>query len=139
METTAAKAAAAMAAATAASWVSPALVAGSAAVVGLGPRFTAMGVLLPTVFLGVEAFPAGLVLGVLGPALTSFEGVGLLGVFLVSAALLLAAGFLGVESGLDAEADLGVSGLVVLAGEVRVRGAAAGFLVADLVTSRGKV
>lgn len=135
METTAAKAAAAMAAATAASWVSPALVAGSAAVVGLGPRFTAMGVLLPTVFLGVEAFPAGLVLGVLGPALTSFEGVGLLGVFLVSAALLLAAGFLGVESGLDAEADLGVSGLVVLAGEVRVRGAAAGFLVADLVTS----
>lgn len=129
METTAAEEAAAMAAATAASWVSPASVA------GLGPRFTAMGVLLPTVFLGVEAFPAGLVLGVLGPALTSFEGVGLLGVFLVSAALLLAAGFLGVESGLDAEADLGVSGLVVLAGEVRVRGAAAGFLVADLVTS----
>lgn len=133
METTAAEEAAAMAAATAASWVSPASVA------GLGPRFTAMGVLLPTVFLGVEAFPAGLVLGVLGPALTSFEGVGLLGVFLVSAALLLAAGFLGVESGLDAEADLGVSGLVVLAGEVRVRGAAAGFLVADLVTSRGRV
>lgn len=103
---------------------------GSAAA-GLGPRFTGVGVLLPTVFFGLEVLVAGALEGAL-------EGVGLLslrvGVF-VSAAL-LAAGFLVATS--DFAADLGVSGLDFVVEEGRVRGESAGFLdagVAGLVTS----
>lgn len=106
------------------------------AAAGLGPRLTGVGVVVPTAFLGLVALVApGLVPGVLEGV--SFEGVlGLLA--LASAAFAaLAAGFL-VESGFAVRADLGVSGLVVLAGEGRVRGEAAGFLaagVAGLLTS----
>lgn len=101
--------------------------------------------LLPTAFLGLVVFAVlGFALGILEVGAASFEGVdlaslGLLGV-LASAALLLAAGFL-VESGFAAGVDLGVSGLVVLAGEGRVRGEAAGFLAAGvlgLLTSKRK-
>lgn len=105
--------------------------------------------LLPTAFLGLvvlaaPGFAPGFAPGVLEVGAASFEGVdfaslGLLGI-LESAALLLAAGFL-VESGFAAGVDLGVSGLVVLAGEGRVRGEAAGFLAAGvlgLLTSKRK-
>ncbi len=109
---------------------------GSARAAALGPRFTGVGVLLPTVFLGLEVLVA---------AVLVLEGVGLLscglerlGVF-VSAAL-LGVGFLAVVS--DFETDLGVSGFAdFTAEEGRVRGDSAGFLdagVAGLVTSGGK-
>lgn len=133
--TTAAAVAIAAAAATATAISFP----GSATVTALGPRFTGVGVLLPTVFLGMGVLAeAALEPGVLG---ASLEGVALLsalartGVF-VSAAL-LAAGFLAAAS--DFEADLGVSGFAdFVVKEGRVRGDSAGFLdaeVAGLVTS----
>lgn len=127
--------AAAVAIATAAATAAAISFSDSAATAGLGPRFTGVGVLLPTVFFGLEVLVADVLeAGVLE---ASLEGVGLLslrmGVF-VSAAL-LAIGFLVVTS--DFEADLGVSGLDFVE-EGRVRGDSAGFLdagVAGLVTS----
>lgn len=124
--------AAAAATAAATSFSSPSLEAGSA---GLGPRFTGVGVVLPTIFFGLEVLVAAdLEAGVLE---ASFEGVGLLscvlgrvGVFV--SVVLLAGGFLVVVS--DLEADLGVSGLVDFVAEAgRVRGDAAGFLAAGVV------
>lgn len=108
---------------------------GSAArLAALGPRLTGVGVLLPTVFLGLAfLFAAGLAVGVL-------EGVGLLslerlGVFVSTA--LVAVGFLAVTS--DFAADLGVSGFAdFVVEDGRVRGDSVGFLVAGLVTSTEK-
>lgn len=110
---------------------------GSVAVAALGPRLTGVGVLLPTVFLGLEV----LVGAALEPG--ALEGVGLLscvlerlGVF--ASAALLVAGFLAVTS--DFEADLGVSGFAdFVVEEGRVRGESASFLAAGvdgLVTSK---
>ena len=93
----------------------------------LGPRFTGVGVLLPTVFLGLAL--AALGPGVLEGAARASAVLGR-GAVLLSAAL-LAAGFLAAASGLGE--DLGGSDLVALAaGEGRVRGAAAGFLAAGV-------
>lgn len=92
--------------------------------------------LLPTVFLGLEALVAAVLEagGLEGVALASC-GLERFGVF-VSAAL-LAAGFLAATS--DFVADFGVSGFADFdAGEERARGDSAGFLAAvvvDLVTS----
>lgn len=115
---------------------------GSATVAALGPRFTGVGVLVPTGFLGLEV----LVVAVLEPGVleASLEGVLLscvlerFGVFV--SATLLAVGFLAGTS--DFEADLGVSSFAAFVVEDgRVRGDSEGFLdaaVADLVTSGGK-
>lgn len=133
------------AAATAAAPATPAAISftGSATATALGPRFTGVGVLLPTAFLGAE----DLVVAVLEPGVleVSLEGVLLssvlerLGVF-VSAAL-LTGGFLVVVS--DFEADLGVSGFAdFVVEDGRVRGDSVGFLdagVAGLVTSGQKI
>lgn len=131
---TAATVAAAATATLARGAASSSLVWGSEPAVGLGPRFTGIGVLLPTAFLGLEALAApGLEVEVLG--VDSLE-VGVLG--LGSAVLLTARGFLGVVSDLVVEAVLGVSGLVLLAVEGRLRGEGAAFLAAGvegLVTS----
>lgn len=126
-------AAAAVAIAAAAATAANISFSGSAAVVGLGPRFTGVGVLEPTGFLGVELFAvADLVTGVLE---ASLEGALLscvlerFGVF-VSAAL-LAEGFLAGTS--DFEADLGVSGFAdLVVADERVRGDSAGFLDAGV-------
>lgn len=105
-------AAAAVAIAAAAATTAAASFSGSAAAAALGPRLTGVGVLLPTVFLGLAFLVAVVLELVLG---ASLEGVGLLsvlerlGVF-VSAALLVG-GFLAVT------ADLGVSGFDDLAVE----------------------
>lgn len=126
---TAAVAAIAAAAATAAATS----FSGSAAVAALGARLTGVGVLLPTVFLGLEVL-------VLEPGVLAGVGLlscvlGRLGVF-VSAGLLVA-GFLVVTS--DFEADLEVSDFAdFVVEEGRVRGESAGFLAAGvdgLVTS----
>lgn len=121
--------AAAVAIAAAAATAAAISFSGWAAVAVLGPRFTGVGVLLPTVFLGLEVFV--LETGVLeGVALFSC-GLERLGVF-VSAGLL--GGFLAVTSAF--EADLGVSGFAdFVVEEGRVRGESAGFLAAGLVTS----
>lgn len=119
--------AAAVAMAAAAATAAAMSLAGSATDAALGPRFTGVGVLLPTVFLGLEVLAAAvLVFGVL-------EGVGLLGrlgVF-VSAAL-PAAGFLVATS--DLGADLGVSGFAadLVVEDGRARGESAGFLAAGV-------
>ena len=95
---------------------------------GLGPRFTGMGVLLPTAFLGLEALGAGgLEARGLGP-----PSLGAGGLAFGAAALLSPAGFLGAASGLAAATTLGVSGLVVLAVEGRLRGAGVDFLAAGV-------
>lgn len=100
----------------------------------LGPRLTGVGVLLPTLFLGLVVFvAAALEAGVLlGVDLLSC-GFGRVGVF--ESAALPAGGFLAGASVFD----LGVSGLAAfVAGEERDRGESAGFLAAavvDLVTS----
>lgn len=100
----------------------------------LGPRFTGVGVLLPTVFLGAEFFVADVL--VLGVLVASFEGVllscvlGRVGVF--ESVDLLTAGFLVVTS------DFGVSGFDFVVEGGRLYGDATGFLdagVAGLVTS----
>lgn len=134
--------AAAVAIAAAAATAAAISFADSAAVVALGPRFTGVGVLLPTVFLGVEF----LVAPILEPGVleASLVGVGLLSCALgrlsvfVSAAL-LAVSFLGASTFV---ADLGVSGFFdFIAGEGRERGESAGFLaagVAGLETSSQK-
>lgn len=128
-------AAAAVAIAAAAATAAAISFAGSSAVVALGPRFTGVGVLLPTVFLGLEVLVAAVLeAGALAGVLLSCV-LERLGVF-VSAAL-LAVGFLAVMS--DFEADLGASGFAdFVAEDVRARGDSAGFLdagVAVLVTS----
>lgn len=126
-------AAAAVAIAAAAATAANISFSGSAAVVGLGPRFTGVGVLEPTGFLGVEVFAAAdLDTGVLE---ASLEGallscvLGRFGVFVSEA--LLAEGFLAVTS--DFEADLGVSGFAdLVVADERVRGDSAGFLDAGV-------
>lgn len=126
-------AAAAVAIAAAAATAADISFSGSAAVVGLGPRFTGVGVLEPTGFLGVEVFAAAdLDTGVLE---ASLEGallscvLGRFGVFVSEA--LLAEGFLAVTS--DFEADLGVSGFAdLVVADERVRGDSAGFLDAGV-------
>lgn len=126
-------AAAAVAIAAAAATAEDISFSGSAAVVGLGPRFTGVGVLEPTGFLGVEVFAAAdLDTGVLE---ASLEGallscvLGRFGVFVSEA--LLAEGFLAVTS--DFEADLGVSGFAdLVVADERVRGDSAGFLDAGV-------
>lgn len=126
-------AAAAVAIAAAAATAADIAFSGSAAVVGLGPRFTGVGVLEPTGFLGVEVFAAAdLDTGVLE---ASLEGallscvLGRFGVFVSEA--LLAEGFLAVTS--DFEADLGVSGFAdLVVADERVRGDSAGFLDAGV-------
>lgn len=122
-------AAAAVAIAAAAATAADISFSGSAA--GLGPRFTGVGVLEPTGFLGVEVFAAAdLDTGVLEASLEgALLSLGRLGVF-VSAAL-LAGGFLAVTS--DFEADLGVSGFAdLVVADERVRGDSAGFLDAGV-------
>ena len=95
---------------------------------GLGPRFTGMGVLLPTAFLGLEALGAeGLEARGFGP-----PSLGAGGLAFGGAALLTPTGFLGVVSGLAAATTLGVSGLEVLAVEGRLRGAGVDFLAAGV-------
>lgn len=111
----------------------------SAASSGLGPRFTGVGVLLPTVFLAlVFLFAAVLEAGVL-------EGVDLFSCVLERfgafvSATLLTDGFLARLS--DFEAGLGASDLVDFrVAEGRLSGESADFLaagVADLVTSSGR-
>lgn len=100
----------------------------------LGPRFTGVGVLLPTVFLGLEALGAAVLeAGVLEAVGLLSCGLGGLDVF-VSVAL-LGVGFLEVTS--DFEEDLGVSGFADFAVEAG-RGDSADFLAAGvpgLVTS----
>lgn len=126
-------AAAAVAIAAAAATAADISFSGSATVVGLGPRFTGVGVLEPTGFLGVEVFAAAdLDTGVLE---ASLEGallscvLGRFGVFVSEA--LLAEGFLAVTS--DFEADLGVSGFAdLVVADERVRGDSAGFLDAGV-------
>lgn len=138
-ETTAAAAteAAAVAATTAGttSFFSTSVAAMSAGWEALGPPFTGIGVLLPTDFFGLLVLALGLLPVVLELALTSLEGVALLSLgllVLTSAALLEVVGFLEADSALAVEADLGVSGLVVLAGAGRVSGEDVGFLVAGV-------
>lgn len=130
--------AAAVAIAAAAAAAAATSFAGSATVAALGPRFTGVGVLLPTAFLGLAVLAAaGLEPGVL-------EGVGLLscvlgrlGVFVSEA--LVVVGFFVVTS--DFAANFGVSNFAdFVIDEGRVSGESVGFLaagVADLVTSRG--
>lgn len=101
---------------------------GSEATAGLGPRLTGVGVLLPTVFLGLDVLAAV----VLEPGV--LDGVGLLslvrlGVFVSTA--LLAGAFLAVTS--DLETDLGVSGFADFdVDEGRVRGDSPSFLAAGV-------
>lgn len=133
--------AAAVAIAAAAATAAAISFSGSAAVAALGPRFTGVGVLLPTVFLGLEVLVAAVLVLVLLEA--SLEGVALLssalerfGVFV--SVPLFAGGFLAVTS--DFEDNLAVSGFAdFVVEDGRVRGLSAGFLaagVASLVTSR---
>lgn len=145
-ETTAATAAA-VAATTAGttSFLSASVATVSAGWEALGPPFTGIGVLLPTDFFGLLVLALGLLPVVLELVLTSLEGVALLSLGLLdltSAALLEVVGFLEADSALAVEADLGVSGLVVLAGVGRVSGEDVGFLVAGvdgcLLTSNEK-
>lgn len=96
----------------------------------LGPRLTGVGVVLPTVFLGLEV----LFVGVLVILEASLEGVGLLscglgrlGVFVST--LLLVGGFLAEPSNFV----LGVSGLAdFVIEEGRLRGDSTGFLAAGV-------
>lgn len=120
------------------SFFSLSLGAGSAATAAaLGPRFTGMGVLLPTVFLGLVILAVLLfALGVFGLAVTSFEADLIsLGLFVLASP----AAFEGVEGFLEADSDLagvaafGVSGFACLVEAGRVRGEAAGFLAAGVV------
>lgn len=112
---------------------------GPSAAAGLGARLTGVGVLLPTVFLGLVVLAAaGLVpLFLEGVALPSCVLVRL-GVF--DSEILFGLDFLAVAS--DFEDDLGVSGFEdFVEEEGRVRGESAGFLAAGvdgLVTSRKK-
>lgn len=110
---------------------------GPSAAAGLGARLTGVGVLLPTVFLGLVVLDAA------GLVLLLFAGAALLSCVLVrlgvfDSEILFAVDFLAVTS--DFEKDLGVSGFEVLdEDEGRVRGESAGFLAAGvdgLVTSR---
>lgn len=107
----------------------------SAGWVFLGPRFTGIGVLLPTAFFGLLVLVLDL-FKVLGLALTSFEGAALLSLSLLevltSAALLEVVSFLDADSGLAGVADFGVSGLVVFVAVGRVSGEAAGFLATEV-------
>lgn len=137
-ETTAAATEAEAVAATTAditSFFSTSVAATSACWEALGPPFTGIGVLLPTDFFGLLVLALGLLAVVLELALTSLEGVALLSLgllVLTSAALLEVVGFLEADSAFAVEADLGVSGLVVLAGAGRVSGEDVGFLVAGV-------
>lgn len=109
----------------------------SAAAAALGPRFTGMGVLLPTVFLGLVILAVLLfALGVFGLAVTSFEEADLvsLGLLVLAspAAFEVKEGFLEADSGLAGVVAFGVSGFVGLVEAGRVRGEAAGFLAAGV-------
>lgn len=99
---------------------------GSAVVTALGPRFTGVGVLLPTVFLGLEAF--ALEAGV-------FEGVALLSCGLERLGVFASAGLLGgfLVATSVFEADLGASGFEdFVVEEGRERGESAGFRAAGV-------
>lgn len=119
---TAAVAAAAVAAATAASLLDS---------VGLGPRFTGVGVLLPTVFLGLVVLGAA-GLGVLDASLEEgalLSGLGRVGVF--ESAALLGVGFFAAVPGLAV--DFGTSCLAGFgAGLARAKGDSVGFLAVDV-------